>query len=125
MKYPLALTLAPIATASVAGIAVICVSLSPAFAEGARQSPSLERAVKIEAAVKLCKLFSSIPKSSPKFNQIAARAAALYSNAAIELNVPLPEAVKLSESRAAVLIDDIQNTDRVADFCRDMKKEEE
>jgi hypothetical protein len=47
----------------------------------------------------------AIPRSSPKFNEIAARGTAIYGKAALELNVPVPEAIKLSESRAAVLIE--------------------
>lgn len=72
--------------------------LSSAVAEETRQSPALEQAVKIEAAIKLCKLFNAIPRSSPKFNEIAARGAAIYGNAALELNVPVAEAIKLSRA---------------------------
>jgi hypothetical protein len=75
------------------------------FAEEARQSPALEQAIKIEAAIKFCKLFSAIPRPTPKFDEIAARGTAIYGKAAPELNVPVPEASKLSESRAAVLIE--------------------
>ena len=66
---------------------------------------ALEPAIKIEAAINLCKLFNAIPRSSPKFNEIAARGTAIYGKAALELNVPVPEAIKLSKSRAAVLIE--------------------
>jgi hypothetical protein len=51
----------------------LSICLSSAVAEEARQSPALEQAIKIEAAIKLCKLFNAIPRSSPKVSELESR----------------------------------------------------
>lgn len=116
--------------ARIGAVAFMALGFSVAFffpvdAQEPGKSASLERAARIEAAVKLCNLFGSIPKSSPKFDQIAARATAIYSMAALELKVPVPAAIALAEQRAATLSDELRNSNQVADFCRTMKEEEE
>lgn len=116
--------------AKIGAIAFVVLGFSVAFFSplGAQEpgtSASLERAARIEAGVKLCNLFGSIPKSSPKFSQIAARAMAIYAKAALELNMPVPAAIALAEQRAAALSDGLRSSNQVADFCRAVKEEEE